>query len=232
MPVLSILLPAYNEQSNIVEALRANLEAASAVGEAFEIVAVNDGSADATAQLLDGVAAAQPAVRVFHHTINRGFGEALRTALRHAHGDYCIVAPADSPLSEALLSRYLAAARHADIVLGYRTSRPGYTPLMRFNTWLYHMLFRLVCGLRYRDLNWIHMYRRSIFDAIDIEYGGIVMAAEIVLKARRAGCRIVEIESPMRMRAEGQASAGRFKVMWRTLKDMLALLWRYASGRL
>lgn len=226
-PRLTILLPAYNEADNIATAVRSNDATGRALNIPFEIVAVNDGSGDDTAARLEEMTRETPNLRVVTHPQNRGFGAALRTALQNARGEFCIVAPADSPFSAATLQPFLDIAGEADLVLGYRVAKPGYSWLMRFNSRLYHWLLRLVCGLPYKDVNWIHLYRRKLFESIDLEFAGIAMGAEVVLKAHALGFRIREVACPMQQRTKGQASARRFSVMARTGRDLLLLLWRW-----
>ncbi len=119
----------------------------------------------------------------------------------------------------------------SDLILGWRPERLGYTPLMRFNSWFYHVLLRLLFGLPYRDVNWQHLYRRSIFEQIDIETHGVVMGAEMAVKAHRLGLRVAEVPCPMRPRRGGVASASRPKVMLRTAQEFGRFFWRWHFGR-
>lgn len=230
-PLLSILLPAYNESASIVAAVEANTATGRSLNVPFEVVAIDDGSADNTRALLAALEVESETLRVVCHDVNRGFGAALRTGLQNARGEFCIVAPADSPLTADMLTRFLAAARDADLVIGVRDEKPGYSLLMRFNSRLYHFLLKLVCGLPYTDVNWIHLYRRRMFETIDIEFSSIAMGAEMVLKTRALGLRIKEVPCTMQRRMTGQASARKFRVMLRTGRDLLILLWRWAIRR-
>jgi dolichol-phosphate mannosyltransferase len=229
---ISIIIPAYNEAGNIASAVKTTAEAGRRLARPFEIVAVNDGSADGTGKLLAELKADCPQLQVVTHERNRGLGAAIRTGIRAARGKFCILLPADSPYDAETLRPFLTAADDADVVLGYRAVKPGYSWFMRFNSRLYHWLLRTICGLPYRDVNWVHLYRRRIFEQIDLEFAGIVMEAEVVLKAHMLGLRIREVASPMQERTHGRASAARPKVMVRTGWDLLRLLWRWLSGDL
>lgn len=227
---LSILLPAYNEAQNIVNAVVTNVAAGRELALHFEIVAVDDGSRDETARLLEELKTNYPELRVITHGVNQGLGKTIRTALRAARGEFCILAPADSPHTAETLQPFLKVADGADVILGYRTEKPGYNWLMRFNSRLYHRLLRTICGLPYRDVNWIHLYRRRIFEQIELEFTGIVMEAEVVLKAHELGLRIREVPCLMRERVHGQACAKQPRVMLRAGRDLLRLLWRWRLG--
>jgi dolichyl-phosphate beta-glucosyltransferase len=229
---LSIILPAYNEAGNIATAVATNIEAARTLSIPFEVLAINDGSADNTGELLSQLECQWPELRVVSHEKNSGLGAAIRTGLTNARGQFCIISPADSPLSPQTLKPFLAVADESDLILGYRVQKPGYSWIMIFNSRLYHAALRMVCGLPYRDVNWIHLYRRSIFERIELDFVGIVMEAEVVLKAHALGMRIREVPCPMTERVIGQASAAQPKVMYRTGRDLLRLLWDWKFGPL
>ncbi|HYE57732.1 MAG TPA: glycosyltransferase family 2 protein, partial [Rhodothermales bacterium] len=88
MAALTLVLPAYNEEDNLVEAVRQALPHLDAITPAWEIVLVNDGSTDATGALADGLAAESGGrIRVVHLTQNGGLGAALRAGFSAARGD-------------------------------------------------------------------------------------------------------------------------------------------------
>jgi glycosyltransferase involved in cell wall biosynthesis len=229
---LSILVPAYNEAGNIARAIETSYGAGKNLGISFEIVAIDDGSADETGAILTKLEQEFPELLVVRHEQNQGLGAALRNGIRAARGQFCIIAPADNPHTAETIQPFLDQAEDADLVLGYRTHRLGYTWLMKFNTRVYHWLLHGVCGVPYRDVNWIHLYRRSIFEQIGMDFRGIVMEAEVVLKAHLLGLRIREVPCQMQIRTTGQASAARPKVMFKTGKDLTRLLWLWRTGNL
>src|SRR3954471_2367094 len=120
--LLSILIPAYQEEATIGEVLRrvAAIDT-TPVGFTKEIVVCDDGSRDRTAEIAAEVAAADPTIRLVRHERNRGKGAAIRTALAAARGDYCLIQDADLEYEvtdyPALLDQ---AARGADVVYGSR----------------------------------------------------------------------------------------------------------------
>ena len=87
VPQLSFFFPAHNEAENIEALVAEALEVLPRLATEFEIIAVDDGSRDATPQLADALAAAHPQVRVVHHPVNRGYGAALRSGFGAARFD-------------------------------------------------------------------------------------------------------------------------------------------------
>jgi dolichol-phosphate mannosyltransferase len=236
-PGLSILVPAYNEEAIVEEALAEIARQAAAACEAaaacpdFEIVVVNDGSADRTGEIIDRLAAANPHIRAFHHEHNRGIGGGITTAGRNALCDRAIICPVDSPLSTEQLRRFLDASGEDIIVVGYREQRLGYRGWQQLGSRVYHTLACGLLGLRLRDVNWIHLYPTRIFEEIAIEFGGIVYLVEVLAKAQRLGYRFVEVESPMTARISGVATISKPKVIWRTFCNLLSLWWRLRGAK-
>ena len=80
-PGLSVFFPAYNDSGTIGSLVIAARQTAASLTSDFEVIVVNDGSADGTAQIVDELARTYPEVRVVHHPRNRGYGAALRSGL-------------------------------------------------------------------------------------------------------------------------------------------------------
>jgi hypothetical protein len=98
---------------------------------------------------------------------------------------------------------------------------------MRFNSWLYPHLVATLFGLKLRDVNWICVYRRDLLSRITITQRGIPMLVEILVKLRDLGASFVEVDCRMQASTVGKPSAGRLKVMWRTLTGLLGFWWAY-----
>lgn len=224
---LSVVLPAYNEEALLDGCVRQLHAALAALGVAAEIIIVNDGSRDRTKEIADRLAQDLPGVIAIHQ-VNQGIGGAFRTGTARATGDYLILWPADMPAEPADLAPYTAQFGRADVIVGVRQARLGYNPLMRLNAWLYPRIVASLFGLRLRDVNWIHAYRRSLFTRITLTQRGIPMLVEALVRLRDLGATFVEVDVQMKVRLGGVASASRLKVMWRTLTGLLSFwkLWR------
>src|SRR6266545_1494693 len=93
--LLSVLVPLYNEEEFISPLLRRVLDAPLPPGLDREIVVVDDGSRDGSAEVVEAMAAVEPRIRLFRHPRNRGKGAAIRTAIEHARGEISIIQDAD-----------------------------------------------------------------------------------------------------------------------------------------
>lgn len=223
-PALSVIVPACNEEALLADAIRRLHAALAELRVSAEIIVVNDGSRDRTGAIADGLARELPGVAALHQE-NQGIGGAFRAGAARAGGEYLILWPADMPAEAADLAPYVRELGHADVIVGCRQRRVGYTPLMHFNARLYPRLVRLLFGLRVRDVNWIHAYRRAAFLRIRLTQRGIPMLAEALVRLRDLGATFAEVDVAMKPRLGGVPSAARVRVMGRTLTGLFAF-WR------
>ena len=124
---VSVVIPAYNEATHVrgqIDAVRAVLDG---TGWAYEIIVVDDGSKDGTAE----AAASAPDVRVLRRRKNRGYGAALKLGIAHARHEWILITDADGTYPPAEIPRLLALAEGNDMVVGARTGQTVRIPLIR-----------------------------------------------------------------------------------------------------
>jgi glycosyltransferase involved in cell wall biosynthesis len=222
---LSIIVPAYNEEASLAEAIHAMAASVAPVAASLEIVVVNDGSEDRTGEIGEKLSRELPGVRIVHHAANAGWGQAVRTGLANAKQEFVVLAPVDNPITGDQARAFLEAVDRADVVIGYRRGRAGYSPLLTFGSRCYHWIVTTAFDLPYRDVNWIHVYRKTAIERLPLRLSGIVFPAEVVAKSHRRGYRIVEVYAEMKPRLKGRATVSRPRVILRAMRD-LARLWR------
>jgi glycosyltransferase involved in cell wall biosynthesis len=162
MPVnktLSVIIPAYNEEpaiSSVVAGLAALLEEREI---SHEIIVVDDGSEDATAQ-----EATSAGARVIQHLSNRGYGAALKTGIAAATYEVVAIIDADGTYPAEALPSLLVELEHADMVVGARTGGSVSIPLIRRPAkWALNMLANYVSHSRIPDLNsGLRVFRRDV----------------------------------------------------------------------
>jgi glycosyltransferase involved in cell wall biosynthesis len=227
---LTVVVPAFNEEALLAGTVRGLREALTALGLAAEIVIVNDGSRDRTGAIADELAGQDAALTVCHQA-NQGLGGALCTGFGRARGEFVLTWPADMPAARADLAPFAEKLGAADVLVGVRSRRAGYNPLMRFNSWLYPQLVAALFGLRLRDVNWIQVYRTALIRRVEFTQRGIPMLVEALVRLRDLGAGFLEVPCEMRPRAAGTASASRPKIMWRTLRGLVEFWWQWRRDR-
>jgi glycosyltransferase involved in cell wall biosynthesis len=221
-PWLTVLMPAYNEQECLADSVQQVLAKLRELGVPGEVLVVDDCSRDRTPAIADDLAARYPEVRVCHHPLNRGIGGGFLTGVREAHGQWLILIPADLALDLDRLCQYLDASAGADVVVGVRRGWGDYTTyrqwVSRVNVWAIRQLF----GLPLRQFNYISLYRLDLLRGIEIRYWhSAFFYAEILVKLRDGGARLVEVDIPYVGRPNGRATGARTRYIVSTALDML-----------
>jgi glycosyltransferase involved in cell wall biosynthesis len=223
-PGLSVFFPAYNDSGTIASMVIGAVKAASAVTPDYEVIIVNDGSADATAQIADELARTYPQVRVIHHPKNRGYGGALQTGFRSATKEFIFYTDGDAQYDPAeLAALWSHMTPDADLVNGYKISRSD--PLHRIIIGrLYHHIVSRLFGLKVRDVDCdFRLMRRSMFDRITLEKTSGVICLEMMKKIHDAGFRIVEVPVHHYHRAFGKSQFFNFPRIAKTGVDVMRL---------
>jgi glycosyltransferase involved in cell wall biosynthesis len=226
VPALSFFFPAHNEAENIEALVAEALETLPSLADEFEIIAVDDGSRDATPQIADRLAAVDARVRVVHHEVNQGYGAALRSGFRAARYELVCFIDGDRQFKVVDLGRLLEriqAPDAPDVVLGYRLKRAD--PFIRLAyARAYRLALRIFYGLKVRDPDCAcKLFRRQALHEIRLESGGAFMSAELLIKLRASGRRIQEVGVPHYPRIAGSASGANPKVVFRAIRDFWRL---------
>jgi glycosyltransferase involved in cell wall biosynthesis len=229
---LSVFFPAYNDSGTIASMVIRAVQAASELTPDYEVIVVNDGSADATPQILDELARTYPHVRVVHHPKNRGYGGALQTGFRSATKEFIFYTDGDAQYDPAeLVDLWAKMTPDADLVNGYKISRSD--PVHRIVIGrVYHHIVRLLFGLSVRDVDCdFRLMRRAIFEQIDLEKTSGVICLEMMKKIEDAGFRIVEVPVHHYHRAFGKSQFFNFRRIAKTGVDVLRLWYQLVIRR-
>lgn len=227
---VSVVTPVFNEEQIIESAVRTNLKLLRQFNCDFEILLVNDGSKDNSAQIIDRCFSSAPEIKIIHKAVNEGFGGAVKSGITGAKKEFILCIPADSPLTPEVLTAFAEAAGKADIIVSYRLERLGYSWRMKLNSKVFHFLVSRLFDIQLRDFNWIHMYHRRIFgdNGIKISSKGLFMLAEALIDARRKGFSFYEIPVHQTQRATGVATASKLTTVLKTLREIAAY---YFTGK-
>src|SRR5437588_449059 len=173
---ISFVLPAYNEEANVAEAIRRVRTVAQRLCSAYEIIVVDDGSADATAERVE--AANEGDVVLLRHPRNRGYGEALRTGFQAARRDLVFFTDSDNQFDLNELELFLPWIDRADVVAGYRMNRQDrFIRRVLAKSWNY--LVRALFYVPVRDIDCaFKLFRRSVFEDIDLASVGAMVNTE------------------------------------------------------
>jgi glycosyltransferase involved in cell wall biosynthesis len=221
-PRLSVVVPAYNEAESLrplVEALRRSLDG---LGEAYELLVVDDGSTDGTRAVLDELAPRHPCLRVLRLVRNAGQSAAFLAGFDAAAGEVVVTLDADLQNDPADIPRLLAALPGHDAVLGVRATRRD-DAVRRLSSRVANAVRRAATGDGLTDVGCsLKAFRREHlrdlprFDGVHRFFGTL-----LVWK----GCRVVELPVGHHPRRAGQAKYNLRNRAARTLADLFAMRW-------
>lgn len=220
---LSIVLPAYNEEASIEDAVRACAGLAEAASD-FEVIVVDDGSQDDTAGVIKQLVDELSWLRLVSHDRNRGYGAALRTGFAAARHDLVFYTDADQQFEVGELRDHLHRMDSVDLLTGFRVYR--YDPLSRLVvSWVYNRMVRVLFRVEVRDVDCsFKLMRRERLDRLVLLSDDFFIDTELVARARKWKWTIEQVGVRHFPRRKGKTSV-RPSAVTQTLRT-LASMWR------
>ncbi|HEV3329363.1 MAG TPA: glycosyltransferase [Bryobacteraceae bacterium] len=196
----SVLVPVYNEEEYVAFSLERLLNAPLPEGVELEVVVVDDGSTDGSAEVVEQLLPQYPNVRLLRHSVNLGKGAAIRTAIQHARGEFASIHDADLEYDPRDLSKIIQPLidAKADVVYGSRFQSAGERRVLYFWHALANRLLTTVCNMA-ADLNLTDMetcykaFRTSLIKSIPLRSQRFGIEPEITIKLAQRQARIYEV---------------------------------------
>jgi glycosyltransferase involved in cell wall biosynthesis len=222
---VSVLVPAKDEAANLPLFMEQAAAAFRSSDASFEVIVVDDGSADDTWTVLGALVEQYPFLRRVRHRRQRGIADALRTGFLHANGEVLVFYPADLQYKPEDIPRLVAPilAGESDMVTGYKQGKYEKAFVSRVYNWLSRSLFEIPV----RDLNSVKAYRREIMEQLPVRpdwhrYMIVIAAAQ--------GFTVSEIPVPLYPRNAGRSKFGRSRIVVGVL-DLLSVWFELRFGR-
>jgi len=221
-PEISVVIPAYNEAESLPILLAELRHVLAATGRTWEIVLVDDGSTDGTAERIRAEAAAEPRIRPVLLAANAGQSAALAAGFVRMRGRVVVTLDADLQNDPADLPRLLAALEDADVVSGIRTDRQD-SALRLVSSRIANGFRRRVLGDRVTDIGCsFKAYRREALEGLPM-FVGVHRFLPALCVFR--GARLAEVEISHRPRRHGVSKYGVGNRLWRGLQDLVGVRW-------
>lgn len=221
---LSVFFPTFNEEGNIESVVSKAKKVLEKVADRWEIIIVEDGSADRSPEVSDKIAKTDKRIRVIHHKPNRGYGGALKTGFESAKYEWVAFTDSDGQFDFSDITKFIAKKDEADLVLGYRKKRADSFARVLF-TFGWATLARVILGLKARDYSCgFKMIKKSVYEAIQPLVGEEkVTQIEMLVKARKMGFKFAEVGVNHYPRASGKQTGANLKVVFKSILDMFKL---------
>lgn len=221
---LSLVMPAYNEAAGIENSLREANTALGTFAARFEIVVVDDGSRDDTADRVTRLIAECPQVRLIRHGQNRGYGAALRSGFTAARCERIAFTDADAQFHLEDLGRLVELTDQYDVAVGYRMQRQD-PWRRRFLSWGYNRIVSALLGTGVRDCDCaLKVFRREALMCLLPEASNFFVNTEMLSRAKAQGISVVELGVRHRARRFGSSTVSLWEVP-RTLRTLIPYWW-------
>lgn len=225
MDSLTFIIPAYNDQSSIEIVVKRTIAVGKQLAVPFRIIVCNDASEDATAHTLIKLEKQFPMLTVLHHAVNKGYGQTIKELYQKARSDWLFSLPGDYQIDPEELKKLWPTRSRADLILGWRKHRHDASPRLVQST-IYNWLLTLLFGTRVHDVNSVRLMKTSVMKSVRLISSSAFVDAELVIRAKRKGFRIIEIPISHRARAGAGASGGKLSTIVPTILDMMHFLFR------
>jgi glycosyltransferase involved in cell wall biosynthesis len=226
LPELSLVLPVHNEADNLRWLLPHLATVLPTLAVRHEVVIVDDGSSDGSAELATATAAELGlCLRIVHHDHKSGYGATVGDGLRASTLSHVAFTDADGQFEVADFALLIALLDGADLVGGWREVRQD-AAMRSVVSWVFNTLVLLLYRLPYRDIDCaMKVMRREVLDSIELRARSALINTELYFKARHAGWRIVQCPVRHHPRRAGRRSGARPRAIVRAIKELIVFRW-------
>jgi glycosyltransferase involved in cell wall biosynthesis len=222
-PSISVFSPCYNEEKNIEKLLTSMLDFLPKISSDYEIIIVDDGSTDSTAEIARQFGLKHPQVKVVSHVMNKGYGAALRTGFENSSKDFIFFTDSDNQFDISEMTKLLPYIRNYDIVTGFRIKRQD-NIIRKINEFGFNRLIRILFGLKVKDLNCaFKIYKKEVIKSIPLKSTLAFINSEILIRAKKKGFTIKEVGVKHYPRQWGTQTGANLKVITGTFRELFKL---------
>jgi len=227
IPAVSFVMPAFNEESNIMKAVKDLVHVAGQLEVRYEIIVVDDGSLDGTLSKVMDYADSSSCVKVVSYGKNMGKGFAIKTGFSHARGEDVVFIDSDLEIDPNQIDKYLKALEFAEMVIASKwhpQSRVQVRPIRRFLSRCFNLLVRMLTGAKMTDTQTgLKAVRKR---ALEKTFSKLAVKryaydVELLAVAGRDGIKTVELPVFLRL-----PTMFKLKETWRMFIDLLGIAYR------
>jgi glycosyltransferase involved in cell wall biosynthesis len=230
---ISLFFPAYNEEANVGGTIEKSLEILKPLGCNYEIIIVDDGSKDRTAEVVKNYAAKNPRVVLIRHEVNKGYGGALQTGFRSCKYGLIFFSDCDLQFDLTELDSFLdkmSLDPGIDTVIGYRIHRAD--PIMRkLNALGWKIWGRILFGVKAKDVDCaFKLFKKEVIQNVIIESSGALISTELLAKIQKQGYKIVQSGVHHYPRQAGKQTGAKLRVILKAFYESFKLFGKIKKG--
>lgn len=221
---LTVVMPALNEERNIIAAIKNTLKAFAESGISGEIVVINDGSRDKTGQLVEDFMRLDSRVRVISHNKPLGIGASFWGGVDNAQSGAIVLLPGDNENDPWEIFRYFKLLEHVDIVIPFVFNKEVRSIFRNALSFAYRFIINSTFLVNFSYTNGTVLYRRSILKELDFRSMGFFFQTDILVRAVKKGYLFAEVPYRLGLRKDGVSKAVTFPSLFKVVKGYLRLV--------
>ena len=226
---LSVFFPAYNEGGVIEKTVLDAKKILEKIAKTWEISVVNDGSTDNTLEIVSKLNVSDPRIKILNHNENKGYGASLQTGFYNSKYDWITFTDSDGQFDFKEIVNFVETQQktHADLVIGYYKKRQV-SKFKIITSKMWELSVMILFGLKVHDIDcgFKLVSKKVIHKIPKLESTrGAFISSEFLIKAKRAGFKIIEIPVTHFPRTVGKGTGRNIRVIIKSFVDLFRL-WR------
>jgi glycosyltransferase involved in cell wall biosynthesis len=224
MKKISIIIPALNEEKNILFVIDNALLALKEFGISGEIIVINDGSVDNTSFLVEKKIKEFPdIIKMIFHKKPEGIGASFWDGVDTARGEVVVMLPGDNENDPREILRYFCLMEHVDIVVPFIFNKEVRPFIRRLLSSWYNFIIRISFLVNFNYTNGTILCRRSVLKELEHRSKGFFITTDILIRTAKKGYLFAEVPSRLDARKSGKSNALSLSTFWRIFKEYLNL---------
>lgn len=225
---VTVIMPALNEESNIVDAIDSTLKALDFFKINGEIVVINDGSSDRTQFLIEQKHKENPSmVRFIQHDRPCGIGFSFWEGVDYSNGDFVLMMPGDNENDPIETLRYYRLLEHVDIVIPFIFNKEVRPFLRNMLSYIFRFIINSTFLVNFNYTNGTVLYRKSILRELSYRSAGFFFQTDILVRAVKKGYLFAEVPYRLGVRKKGVSKAISFPSFLNVVRGYLRLVRDY-----
>ncbi len=221
---LTVVMPALNEEENILSAINAVLESFKNFGINGEIVVINDGSNDRTEELVNDVIGKDNRVRMIRHGDPLGIGASFWEGVDIAGGDIVVMLPGDNENDPREILRYSKLLEHVDMVIPFLFNRESRSLFRNALSFIYRFIINSTFLVNFNYTNGTVLYRKSILQDLPHRNKSFFFQTDILVRAVKKGYLFAEVPYKLGSRRCGASKAVNFPSFMKVVRGYIRLV--------
>ena len=229
-PRISLFFPVYRDEHTVETVTRKAITVLSDVASEYEIIIIDDGSPDRSAEIAEELARHNESIRVIRHGKNRGYGAAIKTGFANCRYEWICLTDGDDEYDVFDLYKLVRLRDFYDLIITFRYVK-SYSGFRQFTSWTYNKVLRVLFKTPYRDISTgLRLVRKSLVDELDLRSNSPFIGAELAIKTMLRGFRVGEVGIQTFPREFGKGASVTPANIMATIRDMLSARRRIFSN--